>query len=278
MSLTVDYAELRSAGLRFLLGGVSGALAKTLVSPLDRVKIIFQISRRPFTYSGLWAELVRTVQQDGVRGLFKGNLAQVARVLPYSGSQLCCFDLFSSLLLSYRRGQPSAAAATTAAGSGAASHDGSSAASHLSSLDRVLAGASAGAVSVALTYPLDLLRARLAVAQELPGGTSQRAAGLWAALRGMHRAGGLVSLYRGLTPTLLGILPYAGISFAVYEALKDRTRSLSSKGGLLPGHLERLLYGGLAGFAGQAAAYPLDIVRRECGGAPKGAAASALAR
>ena len=251
MSLTVDYAELRSAGLRFLLGGVSGALAKTLVSPLDRVKIIFQISRRRFTYSGLWAELVRTVQQDGVRGLFKGNLAQVARVLPYSGSQLCCFDLFSSLLLSYRRGEPAAAA------------DGSSAASHLSSLDRVIAGASAGAVSVALTYPLDLLRARLAVAQELPGGTSQRASGLWAALRHMHSTGGIVSLYRGLTPTLLGILPYAGISFAVYEALKDRTRSLSSQGGLLPGHLERLLYGGLAGFAGQAAAYPLDIVRRE---------------
>ena len=240
------------AALRFVLGGLSGALAKTLVAPLDRVKIIFQISRTPFSYAAMAGELRRTLRVDGVRGLFRGNLAQVARVLPYSGSQLCCFDLFSSALLRYRRGD-------------AHSSSGGSAASHLGALDRVLAGAAAGAVSVALTYPLDLLRARLAVAQELPGGAPKPMLGLWAALLDMRRTGGMLSLYRGLGPTLVGILPYAGISFTVYEALKDHTRALN----LLPGGnskeagtLQRLFYGGIAGFAGQAAAYPLDIVRR----------------
>ena len=31
------------------------------------------------------------------------------------------------------------------------------------------------------------------------------------------RKEGLVGLYRGLTPSLVGIIPYAGIDLAVYE-------------------------------------------------------------
>jgi solute carrier family 25 protein 42 len=251
--------ESLHAALRFVLGGASGAFAKTLVAPFDRVKIIFQISRMPFSYLGMVSELQRTVRVDGWVGLFRGNLAQVVRVLPYSGSQLCCFDMFSSLLLRYR-------GSSSSEGSSRAGN-GSSAASHLSSLDRVVAGASAGAVSVVLTYPLDLLRARLAVAQELPGGTPKPIAGLWTVMRDMVRSGGVLGMYRGLSPTLVGILPYAGISFAVYEALKDTTRKANKGAGLTtrnrePVILERFFFGGIAGFAGQAAAYPFDIVRR----------------
>jgi len=234
---------------RFLLGGISGAFAKTLVAPLDRVKIIFQISRTPFSLAGVAALLRRTVEVDGWKGLFRGNFAQVLRVLPYSGSQLATFDVLSEAILSYR-------------GIDASSNGvGRSAASLLGPMDRMVAGAGAGAVSVFLTYPLDLLRARLAVQQELPGGTKGTVRGLWWTLREMVASGGVSSLYRGLSPTLLGIIPYAGISFTTYEALKQRSREIRGAGGE-PTVIERLLFGGVAGFAGQAASYPLDIVRR----------------
>ena len=36
---------------------------------------------------------------------------------------------------------------------------------------------------------------------------------------------GLASLYSGLTPTMLGIIPYAGVSFAVFETLKALVRA-----------------------------------------------------
>jgi solute carrier family 25 protein 42 len=86
-------------------------------------------------------------------------------------------------------------------------------------------------------------------------------------MRDMVRSGGVLGMYRGLSPTLVGILPYAGISFAVYEALKDTTRKANKGAGLTtrnrePVILERFFFGGIAGFAGQAAAYPFDIVRR----------------
>lgn len=32
---------------------------------------------------------------------------------------------------------------------------------------------------------------------------------------------GPLTLYRGLTPTLIGVIPYAGTSFGIYETLKS---------------------------------------------------------
>ena len=74
-----------------------------------------------------------------------------------------------------------------------------------------------------------------------------------------------MALYRGLTPTLLGVIPYAGTSFFTYETLKSW--AVERKGGdalhpMLPSPLERLAAGAVAGLLGQTASYPLDIVRR----------------
>lgn len=33
---------------------------------------------------------------------------------------------------------------------------------------------------------------------------------------------GLISLYRGYVPTVLGVIPYAGTSFFTYETLKHK--------------------------------------------------------
>ena len=81
-----------------------------------------------------------------------------------------------------------------------------------------------------------------------------------------------------MRPTLLGIVPYAGLSFMTFETLKSRIRhrnrndhsSSESKNknngddkdkGDIPIGL-RLLAGGTAGLVAQSATYPLDIVRR----------------
>lgn len=36
----------------------------------------------------------------------------------------------------------------------------------------------------------------------------------------MVRTEGLISLYKGLLPTLIGIAPYAALNFATYDLLK----------------------------------------------------------
>ncbi len=88
----------------------------------------------------------------------------------------------------------------------------------------------------------------------------------WYRFRGLHdvlwstlKSEGPRGLYRGVTPTILGIIPYAGLSFFTYESLKKLYNDRYSTD---PPPLPRLCFGAVAGLVGQNASYPLDIVRR----------------
>ena len=58
---------------------------------------------------------------------------------------------------------------------------------------------------------IQVVKTRLAL------GTSGQFKGIWDCFSQVVRSEGLVGLYRGLTPSLIGIIPYAGIDLAVYE-------------------------------------------------------------
>jgi hypothetical protein len=71
-------------------GGLAGAASRTVVNPLERAKIIYQVQAVPIkggarsatgqAYTGLWTSLVRMWKDEGVRGLMKGNGINVVRV------------------------------------------------------------------------------------------------------------------------------------------------------------------------------------------------------
>jgi solute carrier family 25 phosphate transporter 23/24/25/41 len=74
---------------------------------------------------------------------------------------------------------------------------------------------------------------------------------------------GVLSLYRGWLPSVIGVIPYVGLNFAVYETLKDvamKRYNCSSDQDLSSTY--RLAAGGVAGTVGQTIAYPFDVVRR----------------
>jgi hypothetical protein len=64
-------------------------------------------------------------------------------------------------------------------------------------------------------------------------------------------------LFRGLTPTLIGILPYSGMSFACFETVKARL--LNNSGRTKLSSAESMSTGALSGFLAQLATYPLDM-------------------
>jgi len=118
-----------------------------------------------------------------------------------------------------------------------------------------------------------LIRAKLAFQVH-----SRRYRGLWHTIAKTYvKEGGLSGLYRGFGPTVLGIIPYAGVSFFCYDTMKASYKSATGED-VMPGYL-RLLAGGLAGAIAQTVSYPLDVVRRrmqveglsEDGAAPKNA-------
>lgn len=113
------------------------------------------------------------------------------RIMPYAALQFTSHEIYKKRLL--RDGE-----------------------THLPPMRRFLAGSMAGATAVAFTYPLDLMRARLAIQHQ----GAERYHGLGDAFRTIVRHDGPGELFRGLPITLIGIIPYAGIAFFTFETLK----------------------------------------------------------
>ncbi|SPQ99867.1 unnamed protein product (mitochondrion) [Plasmodiophora brassicae] len=219
-------------------GGMAGAVAKTVIAPLDRVKILYQVTpSSPFTLPGAFASLCRIVGTEGVLGLWRGHTATLLRIVPYAAIQYTSFEQFKRVWLSIQ-------------GGGDANGD-------IAGFAKLCSGSLAGFTSVVVTYPLDLLRARLAVERD----TSQpRFGSLYRITRSILASRGVAGLYTGLTPTLMGIVPYAGISFWTFETLKSLLLSHSDRAKL--SHTERMACGGCAGLLAQSASYPLEVIRR----------------
>ncbi|ESL08386.1 mitochondrial carrier protein [Trypanosoma rangeli SC58] len=234
----------------FAAGGVAGAVSKTVIAPGDRVKIIFQVdSGRRFTLCNAVRLGVKTVRDHGVLGLWIGNGAMMMRVVPYTAITFVSFEYYHSGLIHLAK---------------SCYVDGAE--EGLAVALRFLGGSLAGATATTCTYPLDLMRARLAFhscGEEKP--PSYRVV-----CNTLVKTHGMKALYSGLIPTLVGIMPYAGCSFAVFETLKSRIvewHNLSSEKAISV-H-ERMAAGGLAGLIAQSATYPLDIVRRRMQVAPR---------
>mmetsp|Transcript_59897 Transcript_59897/g.131272 ORF Transcript_59897/g.131272 Transcript_59897/m.131272 type:complete len:160 (+) Transcript_59897:1-480(+) len=97
------------------------------------------------------------------------------------------------------------------------------------------------------------MRARMAAHWDM----TPRYPNYFAAFERVLKEEGISSLYKGIRPTLLGIMPYAGLSFMAYETLKAQ---IAEDGDL--GVHQRLLCGACAGIFAQSTTYPLDIIRR----------------
>ena len=114
-----------------------------------------------------------------------------------------------------------------------------------------------GMVATLVTYPIDMMHGRLSV---------QRAdyhpyRGIFDGIREAQKRSGVRSLYHGLVPSLWGVFPYVGISFATYEALRPILPKLNDGSGRpTPGFA--IGCGIVSSLMAQAASYPLDTCRR----------------
>ena len=209
-------------------------------------------------------------RQDGLRGLFRGHSATLLRIFPYAAIKFLAYEQVRAVLI------PSP--------------------SHETPLRRLLSGSLAGVTSVFFTYPLEVIRVRLAfetkahsrvslatickqIYHEHPLASSPSVSTSQPTSIVAHRSG-LVNFYRGFTPTLAGMLPYAGMSFLTHDTVSDwlRLPALApytttsnpnpSKAPPLVAWAQ-LTAGGIAGLVSQTASYPIEVIRRrmQVGGA-----------
>nr|XP_057930102.1 mitochondrial coenzyme A transporter SLC25A42-like [Doryrhamphus excisus] len=215
-----------------LCGAFAGAVAKTVIAPLDRTKIIFQVSSQRFSAKEAFRVIYCSYLKDGLLSLWRGNSATMVRVMPYAAIQFCSHEQYKNALGGHYGFQGKA----------------------LPPFPRFLAGSLAGTTAAMLTYPLDMVRARMAVTAK------EMYSNIMHVFVRISQEEGLKTLYRGFTPTILGVIPYAGITFFTYETLKKLHTEKTKRS--QPYTVERLAFGACAGLIGQSASYPLDVVRR----------------
>jgi solute carrier family 25 phosphate transporter 23/24/25/41 len=87
-------------------------------------------------------------------------------------------------------------------------------------LGRLLAGGIAGAVAQTAIYPMDLVKTRLQTYSCATG----KVPSLGTLAKDILVQEGPRAFYRGLIPSILGIIPYAGIDLAAYETLKEMSK------------------------------------------------------
>ncbi|KAL5364564.1 mitochondrial carrier domain-containing protein [Aspergillus floccosus] len=226
----------------FLAGGVAGAVSRTIVSPLERLKILLQIQtvgREEYRLS-IWKALVKIGKEEGWRGFMRGNGTNCIRIIPYSAVQFGSYNFYKKFA------EPSPNA-------------------DLSPMRRLICGGAAGITSVTMTYPLDIVRTRLSIqsASFAALGERHKAEKLPGMFKTMvliyKNEGGIVALYRGIVPTVAGVAPYVGLNFMTYESIRKYLTPENDKN---PSPLRKLLAGALSGAVAQTCTYPFDVLRR----------------
>ncbi|KAK0049120.1 graves disease carrier protein [Biomphalaria pfeifferi] len=234
------------AAKTFISGGLAGICAKTAVAPLDRVKILLQAHNQHYKHLGVFSTVKHVVLKEGFIGLYQGNGVQMLRIFPYAAIQFLSYEQLKKV----------------------AKHIPFF--NHSPNISKLICGSLAGLTAVLITYPLDMIRARLAF--QVKGEAIYD--GIIHTIQSIrHLEGGTRGLYQGIVPTILGMAPYAGLSFSSFEMLKnfalDTFPDLLGKpcpqntGGLVLIMPAKLVCGGLAGAIAQTISYPLDVVRRK---------------
>ena len=84
----------------FLAGGMAGAVSRTVVSPLERLKILFQVQSAGRTEYKLpvGKGLMKMWRDEGWRGFMRGNGANCIRIIPYSAVQFSSYNFYRKVI------------------------------------------------------------------------------------------------------------------------------------------------------------------------------------
>lgn len=188
--------QLKRALIDASAGAISGAVSRTVTSPLDVIKIRFQVkldptsswalvrinSFGPSKYTSMLQATKDIFREEGLPGFWRGNVPALLMVMPYTAIQFTVLNKLKTL----------------AAGSSKSEDH-----MHLSPYLSYVSGALAGCAATVGSYPFDLLRTILASQGEPKVYPNMRSAFV-SILE--HR--GIQGLYAGLTPTLIELLAH----------------------------------------------------------------------
>jgi len=228
----------------FALGGFSGAVAKTMTAPIERIKLVVQTqdanpkirSGEVPRYKGIVDCGVRIYKEQGMKRFWDGNFTNCIRYFPTQAFNLAFKDTFKKMFPKYN---PKTQFAQFFGAN-------------------LVSGGLAAASSLCIVYPLDYARTRLA---SDVGKGKKTFSGLYDCMyRTASGPGGFFALYSGFGVSVVGIVGYRGLQLGTFDTIT----------GLNPWKEDKGILGAATTFGaaqtaitiGAAATYPFDTVRR----------------
>jgi len=225
------------------VGGISGAVAKSLMAPVERVKILMQtqdsnpkiLSGEEKRYSSMVDCFRRVQAEQGLNAFWRGNLVNCLRYAPQQGSALAFNDTIRNITPKYDPINEVAMATTMS----------------------LLSGGLSGAAANTICYPFDFARTRLA---SDVGSGKKLFNGIGDCIMKTLKSQGVMGLYRGWAVTCGGAFVYRGGQLGLFSQIMEMNPYKSDKGPF------GLFVTFCAATAGRTAVmpfnYPFDTVRR----------------
>jgi len=183
---------------------VSAAVSKTVVAPIERVKLLLQVQHaskqieESKRYKGIIDAFIRIPKEQGVVAYWRGNLANVIRYFPTQALNFAFKDKYKQIFLG---------------GVDKKTQFWRHFAGNLAS------GGAAGATSLCFVYPLDFARTRLG-ADVGKSGAERQFKGLGDCLVKVFKSDGIIGLYRGFNVSVQGIIIYRAAYFGFFDTAK----------------------------------------------------------
>ncbi|KAH7515263.1 hypothetical protein FEM48_Zijuj10G0008200 [Ziziphus jujuba var. spinosa] len=241
--VVTDLIRTREVG-EFLSGALAGAMTKAVLAPLETIRTRMVVGVGSKNISGSFFEVI---EQQGWQGLWAGNGINMLRIIPTQAIELGTFECVKRAMTSAQEKWKQADCLKVQIGNISLNLS-------ISWVSPVaVAGAAAGIVSTLACHPLEVLKDRLTVSPEAYPSLS-------IAISKIHKDGGIGAFYSGLSPTLIGMLPYSTCYYFMYETMKKSYCESKKKKAL--NRPEMLLLGALSGFTASTISFPLEVARK----------------
>nr|XP_002131174.1 ADP/ATP translocase 3 [Ciona intestinalis] len=222
------------------VGGTAAAISKTIVAPIERVKLLLQVQAASKQiavedqYKGIVDCFVRIPKEQGMISFWRGNMANVIRYFPTQALNFAFKDTYKQIFL---------------AGVDKKKQFGRYFLGNLAS------GGAAGATGLCFVYPLDFARTRLAA--DVGSGKGREFTGLGNCITTIAKRDGVRGLYQGFLVSIQGIIVYRAAYFGTYDTVKGMLPDPKNTPIIVSWAIAQVVTTG-AGIL----SYPFDTVRR----------------
>ena len=197
--------ELSSLGERsrvncFTSGFIAGTISRTMTAPMDRLKVVMQAGKGDGKMSN---SLVYLYREGGFKSFWRGNMVNCTKIGPESAVRFMLYTEFTNWLVDDNNNSNSD---NTGSNNGIKTP---------TSLEKFVAGAGAGLCAQLLVYPMEMIKTRLVLS------TTGEFRSMNDVIHSITHMNGIKGMYRGLLPSLLGVIPYAGIELMIFNSLKE---------------------------------------------------------